>query len=155
MEPDPKKPSIKINRINIPDIFREKSNTGQTPGKTLIKAPGQGAYARSGANIGQLRLAGATSLSTMDPFIKVVADSNKGIILMPVLSDVTLSMPSSSLKFMSPESSSPPPPPPVLLDKNDSPRVLQDRNTQRVVSSNQYDINTSKTPYVSTGPPRS
>ena len=158
MESDPSKPPIKINRINIPDIFRDKSNTGQTPGKTLIKAPGQGAYARSGANIGQLRLPGATSLSTMDPFIKVVADSNKGIILMPVLSDVTLSMPSSSLKFMSPESSlppPPPPPPPVLLDKNGSPRVLQDRNTQRVVSSNQYDINTSKTPYASTGPTRS
>jgi hypothetical protein len=106
MEPDPskkqdknpKKPSIQIKKIIIPEHLRNKLNPRQETG--------QGAGVHLGANVGQAGLAGATSLSTMDPFIKVVADSNRGIILMPVLSDVTFSIPSSSsIKSMLPDSS--------------------------------------------------
>ena len=46
-------------------------------------------------------LAGAAAvgqISTLDPFIKIAADSNRGIILMPVLSDVKLSLPPGSME---------------------------------------------------------
>ena len=46
-------------------------------------------------------------MSSLDPFIKVVADSNKGIILMPVLSDVKFSIPPGSVgSFLGNSSSS-------------------------------------------------
>ena len=155
MDPDPnkkkdqtpQKPPIKIKRINIPEHLRNKLNFG--------KATGQNADVHLGANVGQAGqagLSGATSLSTMDPFIKVVADSNRGIILMPVLSDVTFSMPSSSIKSMLPDSSSL-----SLSDKKGLSHTPtpQDRITPRGVPSEQPDINTSKPPYISTGPSRS
>ena len=101
MEPDPnkkdkntKKPSIKIKQINIPENLRSLLNRGQ----------GEGA----GVRAGPAAAAAPTSLSTLDPFIKVVADSNKGIILMPVLSDVRFSMtPGSVGSFLDSSSSSP------------------------------------------------
>uniref|UniRef100_A0A6C0EWU8 SNF2 N-terminal domain-containing protein n=1 Tax=viral metagenome TaxID=1070528 RepID=A0A6C0EWU8_9ZZZZ len=141
MDPDPskkqdqkpKKPSIQINKINIPEHLRNKLNPKQ--------ATGQGAGVHLGANVGQAGLAGATSLSTMDPFIKVVADSNRGIILMPVLSDVTFSIPSSSsIKSMLPDSSS---------------ASSQGKSIPSRVPSDQPVINTSKTPNISTGQSRS
>ena len=149
MDPDPskkqdqkpKKPSIQINKINIPEHLRNKLNPEQ--------ATGQGAGVRLGANVGQAGLAGATSLSTMDPFIKVVADSNRGIILMPVLSDVTFSIPSSSsIKSMLPDSS-------VSLLSTSSRDTSQGRSIPSRVPSDQPDINSSKTPNVSTEKSRS
>ena len=100
MEPDPnkkkdqnpKKPSIKIKQINIPENLRTLLNPGQ--------GQGQGAGVRTGP-------AAASGLSLLDPFIKVVADSNKGIILMPVLSDVKFSMPPGSVGSFLGSSSSP------------------------------------------------
>ena len=91
MEQDPnkkgdqkgKKPSIKIQKINIPDNVREILNRGQGA-QAGAQLPGRGA-------------ANASSLSTLDPFIKIIADSNKGIILMPVLSDVKFSIPPGSI----------------------------------------------------------
>ena len=78
-----KKPSIKIQKINIPDNVRAILNRGQGA-QAGAQLPGQGA-------------ADASSLSTLDPFIKIIADSNKGIILMPVLSDVKFSIPPGSI----------------------------------------------------------
>ena len=81
MEPDPnkkkdtnpKKPSIKIKQINIPENLRNILNPaqGQGQGAGVRGAPG------SAPAIG---VAGASGLSTLDPFIKVMADSNRGII---------------------------------------------------------------------------
>ena len=89
---NPKKPSIKIKQINIPENLRTLLNPGQ--------GQGQGAGVRTGP-------AAASALSALDPFIKVVADSNKGIILMPVLSDVKFSMtPGSVGSFLGSSSSS-------------------------------------------------
>ena len=116
MEPDPnrkkdqnpQKPSIKVKQINIPENVRMLLNRGQGQGQ----GQGQGAGVRvpegmagvAGAATGT---AAASSLSTLDPFIKVVADSNKGIILMPVLSDVKFSIPSGSVgSFLGSSSSS-------------------------------------------------
>jgi superfamily II DNA or RNA helicase len=104
MEPDrnkkdqnPKKPSIKIKQINIPENLRSLLNRGQ----------GEGAGVRAGPAAAAAAAAAPTSLSTLDPFIKVVADSNKGIILMPVLSDVRFSMtPGSVGSFLDSSSSS-------------------------------------------------
>lgn len=104
MEPDPnkkkdqnpKKPSIKIKQINIPENLRTLLNPGQGQGQ----GQGQGAGVRTGP-------AAASGLSSLDPFIKVVADSNKGIILMPVLSDVKFSMPPGSVGSFLGSSSSP------------------------------------------------
>ena len=87
---NPKKPSIKIKQINIPENLRTLLNPGQ----------GQGAGVQAGP-------AAASVLSSLDPFIKVVADSNKGIILMPVLSDVKFSMPPGSVGSFLGSSSSP------------------------------------------------
>ena len=85
---NPKKPAIKIKQINIPENIRTLLNRGQ----------GEGAAAAAAATGGvQAGKAAASSLSTLDPFIKVIADSNRGIILMPVLSDVKFSMPSGSV----------------------------------------------------------
>ena len=89
---NPKKPSIKIKQINIPENLRTLLNPGQ--------GQGQGAGVRTGP-------AAASGLSSLDPFIKVVADSNKGIILMPVLSDVKFSMPPGSVGSFLGSSSSP------------------------------------------------
>jgi hypothetical protein len=152
MEPDPskkqdknpKKPSIQIKKINIPEHLRNKLNPKQETG--------QGAGVHLGANVGQAGLAGATSLSTMDPFIKVVADSNRGIILMPVLSDVTFSIPSSSsIKSMLPDSS-------VSLTSSSSSSsrdTSQGRSIPSRVPSDQSGINSSKTPTLSTEKSRS
>ena len=137
-EQNPKKPPIKINRINIPENLRHKLNPRQEIG--------QGAGVHLGANVEQAGQAAATSLSTMDPFIKVVADSNKGIILMPVLSDVSFSMPSSSIKSILPDSSS---------SSSSSKHTLKNRGTSRDVLIDEHNINISKTPDVSSTPSRS
>jgi len=100
MEPDPnkKKPSIKIKQINIPENLRSLLNRGQ----------GEGAGVRAGPAAAAAATGAPTSLSTLDPFIKVVADSNRGIILMPVLSDVKFTMPPGSVgSFLDSSSSSP------------------------------------------------
>ena len=134
MEPDPnkkkdqnpQKPSIKIKQINIPENVRMLLNRGQGQGQGQGEGAGvrvpEGmagvAAAATGAATGAAA-AGASSLSSLDPFIKVVADSNRGIILMPVLSDVKFSIPpgsvssflgsSPSLPSSSPSDSSPGP----------------------------------------------
>jgi hypothetical protein len=89
MQPDPnkkkeQKPNIKINKINIPSNIRNLLNPSQGQGRA------SGASGAGAAAIGPI--------STMDPFIKIGADSNRGIILMPVLSDVKLTLPSGSLE---------------------------------------------------------
>ena len=102
MDPNPnqkgKKPAIKIKQINIPENIRALLNRGQ----------GEGAAAGIAAAASAAAAApGASSLSSLDPFIKVVADSNRGIILMPVLSDVKFSMPPGSVgSFLDSSSSS-------------------------------------------------
>ena len=99
MEPDPnkKKQAIKIKQINIPENIRSLLNRGQGEGAGVRAGPASAAAP-----------AAPTSLSTLDPFIKVIADSNKGIILMPVLSDVKFSMPPGSVgSFLDSSSSSP------------------------------------------------
>ena len=89
----PQKPSIKVKQINIPENVRMLLNKGQ--------GQGQGAGVQAGP-----ATAAASSLSTLDPFIKVVSDSNNGIILMPVLSDVKFSIPSGSISSFLDSSSS-------------------------------------------------
>jgi hypothetical protein len=89
MQPDPnrkkeQKPNIKINKINIPPNLRNLLNPSQ----------GQASGVGAGA-------AAVGPISTMDPFIKIGADSNRGIILMPVLSDVKLTLPPGSLESFS------------------------------------------------------
>ena len=86
-----KKPAIKIKQINIPENIRALLNRGQGEGAAAGIAAAASAAAASAA------APGASSLSSLDPFIKVVADSNRGIILMPVLSDVKFSMPPGSV----------------------------------------------------------
>lgn len=88
---NPKKSAIKIKQINIPENIRDLLNRGQ--------GAAAGAVAGAAAATGGLQAgkAAASSLSSLDPFIKVVADSNRGIILMPVLSDVKFSIPSGSV----------------------------------------------------------
>lgn len=108
MDSDPnkkgKKPAIKIKQINIPENVRTLLNRGQGE---AAGAAGVGAAAAAAA------AAGASSLSSLDPFIKVVADSNRGIILMPVLSDVKFSMPPGAVgSFLDSSSSSSPGPGP-------------------------------------------
>ena len=100
MDSDPNKkgknPAIKIKQINIPENVRTLLNRGQgeATGAADVAAAGTAA-------------AGASSLSSLDPFIKVVADSNRGIILMPVLSDVKFSMPPGAVgSFLDSSSSS-------------------------------------------------
>ena len=97
MDSDPNKkgknPAIKIKQINIPENIRGLLNRGQGE--------------RAGAAAAAAPVAGASSLSSLDPFIKVVADSNRGIILMPVLSDVKFSMPPGAVgSFLDSSSSS-------------------------------------------------
>ena len=93
---NPKKPSIKIKKINIPENIRAALNRGQGEGARAGEGDVRGAAAGA-----------ASSLSSLDPFIKVIADSNKGIILMPVLSDVKFSIPPGSMgSFMDSLSSS-------------------------------------------------
>ena len=99
MDSDPNKkgknPAIKIKQINIPENIRGLLNRGQ------------GERAGAGAAAAAAPVAGASSLSSLDPFIKVVADSNRGIILMPVLSDVKFSMPPGAVgSFLDSSSSS-------------------------------------------------
>ena len=116
MEQDPdkkrdqkgKKPSIKIQKINIPDNVRAILNRGQG-GQAGAQLPGQGA-------------ADASSLSTLDPFIKIIADSNKGIILMPVLSDVRFSIPPGSIGSFVDTSSQPST---SSLDKSDQQNISE------------------------------
>jgi superfamily II DNA or RNA helicase len=110
MEPDPnrkkdqnpQKPSIKVKQINIPENVRILLNRGQGQGAGVRVPEGMAGVAGAGTGT-----AAASSLSTLDPFIKVVADSNKGIILMPVLSDVKFSIPTGSVNsFLGSSSSS-------------------------------------------------
>ena len=72
---NPKKSAIKIKQINIPENIRALLNRGEG-----AAAGAAGAAAASGGL--QAGKAAASSLSALDPFIKVVADSNRGIILM-------------------------------------------------------------------------
>jgi len=116
---NPKKPSIKIKQINIPENLRTLLNPGQGQGQ------GQGAGVRAGP-----AAAAASALSSLDPFIKVVADSNKGIILMPVLSDVKFSMPPGSVDSFLGSSSSP------SLSSESSPGKGPGPGNQRNVSEN-------------------
>jgi hypothetical protein len=92
MEPDPnkkkeQKPTIQVNKINIPQNIRNLLNPEQ------IRAQVHDQAERGRANAG---VAGTAPLSQLDPFIKIAADSNKGVILVPVFSDVKLSIPSES-----------------------------------------------------------
>jgi hypothetical protein len=118
---NPKKPSIKIKQINIPENLRTLLNPGQGQGQ----GQGQGAGVRAGP-----AAAAASALSSLDPFIKVVADSNKGIILMPVLSDVKFSMPPGSVGSFLGSSSSP------SLSSESSPGKGPGPGNQRNVSEN-------------------
>ena len=147
MEPDPnkkkdtnpKKPSIKIKQINIPENLRNILNPaqGQGEGAGVRRFPGAGASAAPA--IGR---AGASSLSTLDPFIKVMADSNRGIILMPVLSDVKFSIPSGSIgSFVDTSLSSP-------SSSPDSPHFPEDASHRGDRLST---MPTSSTPDISSG----
>ena len=132
---NPQKPPIKVKQINIPENIRTLLNRGQ----------GAGVRADTGPATGAATGAAAASLSTLDPFIKIVADSNRGIILMPVLSDVKFSIPSGSVNsFLGSSSSS-------LPDSSPS-QGTQIQTQPNVYESTSYSQDKrSKTPTISSG----